>query len=99
MTLGDTTYRFVRLIEGGARAFALVPSDASTRLTYSRALATGRAKRLGDLRFYDEVVRYFDNEGVSRTYETQEEALAARPSPPASAACSRRRRPSAARAR
>ena len=77
MTLGDTTYRFVRLIEGGARAFALVPSDASTRFDVFSGSFTGRAKRLGDLRFYDEVVRYFDNEGVSRTYETQPEALAA----------------------
>ena len=75
MTLGDTTYRFVRLIEGGARAFALVPSDASTRYDVFAGSFTGRAKRLGDLRFYDEVVRYFDNEGVSRTYETQRAAL------------------------
>ena len=75
LRIGDQSYRFVRILEGGDRLFALLPDEAGTRSDEFEGLFTGRAKRLSDVRFFDEVVTYFDNQGVTRTHEVSMDAL------------------------
>lgn len=75
LRIGDASYRFVRILEGGDRLFALLPDGEGTRSDEFEGSFTGRAKRLSDVRFFDEVVTYFDNQGVTRTQEVSVESL------------------------
>jgi hypothetical protein len=75
LRIGGTSYRFVRILEGGDRLFALLPDLEGTRSDEFEGRFTGRAKRLSDVRFFDEVVTYFDNQGVTRTHEVSIEGL------------------------
>ena len=77
LRIGDQSYRFVRILEGGDRLFALLPDQEGTRSDEFEGRFTGRAQRLSDVRFFDEVVTYFDNQGVTRTHDVTMDALIA----------------------